>query len=91
MKKFFVSLFNFFKKFVTRSGLADFLKENEDIVFDVVFELAKVRSNQGFDHWKDQAFERVRDRIRLKTGKIVPDNWIAIAIHLGYEAFKAKS
>lgn len=82
-------IFNFIKSLVTRAGLDVFLKKYQAAAIQIIAELATVNSGAGFHEWKDQAFEKfktmlVADKVDIK------DNWLTIALSLGYEVFKAE-
>ena len=80
----FERVFQFLKHLVTRPGFQDFLAKYEQQAVELIMKLAAIHNNAGFAEWKDEAFAQ----LKADTGEL-HDNWIAIAIHLAYETFKA--
>lgn len=81
----FKAIFSWIKNLFTRPGLNQFLQKYIEDATALVASLAMVHSNQEFHQWKDLAFAKARER--YGEGK---DNWIAILIAFGFEAYKAK-
>lgn len=79
-------IFGAVKNFYVRSGLDKFLAQYVQVAVEVIAELALVNSNKAFHEWKDQAFVKIKERI----ARPVADNWIALLIGFGFEAWKAK-
>lgn len=82
----FQKIFDAIKHLVTRPGLKTFLSKYETQALGLIAELATVNNNASFSAWKDQAFAQ----LKADTGEL-HDNWIAILIHLAYEAYKAQT
>jgi len=81
----FKAIFNWVKSLFTRPGLQQFLQKYIEDATILVSSLAMVHNNAEFHQWKDEAFAKLKER--LGEGK---DNWIAILVAFGFEAYKAK-
>jgi hypothetical protein len=82
-------IFDFLKRLATRPGVHTFLQKYQQKAIEVVERLAAVNSGQSFDAWWDQAFAEFKALVEA-DGKAVHDNWLAIALNLAFEVYKAQ-
>jgi hypothetical protein len=85
---FLNKIFDFIKGLATRAGLNTFLKKYQKLAIEQIEKLAETNSGKPFDEWWDEAFAAVKAELQ-KDGATFKDNWVAIALNLAYEVFKA--
>lgn len=83
---FLRKIFGFAKRLRTRPGFDRFLSQWHEEAVSLLLTLSTVNSNSEFHAWKDQAFDRLRER----TGQL-NDNWIALVINLAFEELKTRN
>ena len=82
-------IFDFIKGLVTRPGLHTFLQKYQTEAIKIIENLAQVNSGKGLNDWWDTAFSEVKAMVTA-DGRSISDNWVAIALNLAYEVYKAE-
>jgi hypothetical protein len=79
-------IFDFIKSLVTRPGVHTFLQKYQQKAIEVIERLSEVNNGAPLDKWWDSAFSEFKAMVQA-DGHELHDNWIAIALNLGYEVF----
>lgn len=75
-------IISFIKKFITKSGLDQFIKTWLQAALDEIIRIAALHRGEPFHLWKIE----VRTALKALTGQI-KDNWIETLICLAYELY----